>query len=166
MQDIPEGIIGKMPIKHPPKKRKKKRGEEVRYSAELTELICNEIAAGSTLSRLQNRPGFPSASAVRFWIVDNKEFAAKYARAREARSEARSDRIDKYKMMALRGEIPPDVARVAIDAEKWQAGKENPKRYGDKQQIDHSGTVTLAALVEESYKIAREEPKLIEGERE
>ncbi|GBF26423.1 hypothetical protein MnTg02_01462 [bacterium MnTg02] len=32
----------------------------------------------------------------------------------------------------LDGDIKSDVARVAIDALKWQAGKEQPKKYGDR----------------------------------
>lgn len=35
----------------------------------------------------------------------------------------------------VEGKIDPQTARVAIDAEKWQMGKEQPKRYSDKLQI-------------------------------
>ena len=60
-----------------------------------------------------------------------------YARAREARADLRSERIDGYVTDMIAGKLAPDAARVAIQAEQWQAGKEQPRRYGDK--IAHVG---------------------------
>ena len=60
-----------------------------------------------------------------------------YARAREARADLRSERIDGYVADMIAGKLAPDAARVAIQAEQWQAGKEQPRRYGDK--IAHVG---------------------------
>ena len=40
---------------------------------------------------------------------------------------------------------------LRIDARKWLSGKMAPKKYGDKQQIEHAGPdggpITLAALL-------------------
>jgi hypothetical protein len=69
----------------------------------------------------------------------HEDFAVNYARAREARADARSDKIDRLIDQMLKGEIKSDVARVAIDALKWQAGREMPKRYGDKIVSEHVG---------------------------
>src|SRR5690606_15500761 len=69
--------------------------------------------------------------------LKHDEFAAMYARAREARADFRAERIDGYVKKIIDKTLPPDAARVAIDAEKWLASKEQPKRYGDK--IAHVG---------------------------
>lgn len=74
----------------------------------------------------------PEEQTIYKWLIRHDDFNAKYTLARERRADTRSDRIDEYKEQVLQGRIPADVARIVIDTEKWQAGKENPKRYGDK----------------------------------
>jgi hypothetical protein len=38
-------------------------------------------------------------------------------------------------------------AKLRVETRKWMLGKMAPKKYGDKQQIEHSGNLTLEALV-------------------
>ena len=78
----------------------------------------------------------PAQSDVYKWLIETPKFSEMYARARETRADSRADRIDEIVGMVVSGELDPNAARVAIDAEKWLAGKEQPKRYGDK--IDHT----------------------------
>ncbi|MCS6242381.1 MAG: hypothetical protein H2172_00760 [Opitutus sp.] len=64
-----------------------------------------------------------------------------YARARAARADSRSDDIEEFVRRAcLRKDDPeyldPNAARVAIDAIKWLAGKENSAKYGDKVTVE------------------------------
>lgn len=108
------------------------------YTQKLADEICSRIADGANLNRLAKLEGFPPESTVRLWLNTNLEFATNYARARENRADARSDRMDSYKRRMLNRKITPEEARVAIDVEKWQAGKENSKKYGDSTQIKHA----------------------------
>lgn len=39
------------------------------------------------------------------------------------------------------------MARLKHDAFKWQASKENPKKYGDRVDLNHSGSVSLESLI-------------------
>jgi hypothetical protein len=78
----------------------------------------------------------PSKDTVFQWLMDDAEFSDQYARARERRADARAERIDDLCDDVKAGTLKPDAARVIIDAEKWQAGKENSKRYGDKLTLD------------------------------
>lgn len=82
--------------------------------------------------------------------MDNPSFHQEYERARTRRADARADRIDAIRDRVVAGSLDPNAARVAIDAEKWQAGKEQPKRYGDRLEIDGKvdagGTVTLTEI--------------------
>lgn len=102
----------------------------------IKENIIVEIAQGSNLNALGKLDAFPSRKTIYEWLADDEEFRDKYARAREDRADARADRIDDIVNDVIDGKIAPDVARVAIDTYKWQAGKEKPTRYGDKQTVD------------------------------
>lgn len=106
---------------------------------ELLAAICAKVSEGSNLDKLCALPEFPSKDTVYRWLREDPSFSDDYARARTHRADARSDRIDSYVRLSIAGKLDAQVARVAIDAEKWQAGKENPKRYGDKVQAEHSG---------------------------
>ena len=38
--------------------------------------------------------------------------------------------------LVIEGKLDPQAARVIFDAERWQAGKENPKRYSEKLDLN------------------------------
>ena len=114
---------------------KKKAGRPSIYTEALTARICAEIACGGNLHQICQRDDMPDRDTIYSWLRNNKAFSDNYTRAREDRADWRSDRIDEYVRKMVDGEIDANVARVAIDAEKWQAGKEKPKRYGDKLEL-------------------------------
>lgn len=109
------------------------------YTEEMANDICSMIAGGSNLNKIAQMEDKPSRQTIYNWFVQHPEFLDKYTRAREDRADWRSDRIDDIVARMIDGEIDSNVARVAIDAEKWQAGKEKPKRYGDKVTQEHTG---------------------------
>lgn len=111
--------------------------------ASLKRQVCDLIAGGETDRSIESMSGMPSADTIRRWRIDDQVFCGNYARAREARADFRADRIDGYVTKLIAGEIDPNTARVAIDAEKWQAGKEKPKVYGDRLQFDADVTVSM-----------------------
>jgi hypothetical protein len=119
-------------------KAKAKTGRPTSYSAALRDRICSLIAQGSNLNRVSEQDDMPSRETLYAWLAEKTDFSDNYARAREDRADWRSDRIDDYVRQMLAGEIDPAAARVAIDAEKWQAGKEKPKRYGEFQRTELS----------------------------
>ena len=75
--------------------------------------------------------------------MDDEELSDQYARARERRADARAERIDEITDEVKLGTLGANEARVIIDAEKWQAGKENSKRYGDKLDLSGDFNVRL-----------------------
>lgn len=118
-------------------------GRPSEYNETIAGQICELVSDGENLHRICQMDEMPSRQTVYKWMRQQAAFADKYARAREARSDARADRIDTIVSQVLSGEVDPASARVAIDAEKWQAGKENPKRYGDRITTEHEGTVEV-----------------------
>lgn len=106
------------------------------HKKEIQDRFCRMIAAGLSIRKACENEGMPNSDTLYEWLYDDAEFSEQYARARERRADARAERIDEISEKALTGEYKADAARVAIDAEKWQAGKENSKRYGDKLQVE------------------------------
>lgn len=105
--------------------------------------FCRLIAAGLSIKKACKVEGMPAESTIFGWLYDSEDFSEQYARARERRADARAERIDEYCERVDSGELKADAARVIIDAEKWQAGKENSKRYGDRLQLDGDMNVKL-----------------------
>lgn len=110
------------------------------YSAEerkaIQDRLCRMIAAGLSVKKACAIDGMPGERTIFDWLYDDEEFSQQYARARERRADARAERIDDISEQVASGDLKPDAARVIIDAEKWQAGKENAKRYGDRLNLD------------------------------
>ena len=112
--------------------------------------ILDLIVAGQSLNKILKIDGFPNYVTVMRWLEADEEFRNKYARAREDQADTLADEL-----MAIVDEQPPtdehgksDSAWVAwqrnrIDARKWVASKLKPKKYGERQQIDQTVTVTL-----------------------
>jgi hypothetical protein len=112
------------------------------------DIICDLVTDGHNLPKICRRDDLPNRETIYQWMKEDATLSNKYAQARERRADARSDRIDYYKRLSLTGKIDPNTARVIIDAEKWQAGKENAKRYGDRQIIEHEVGSNLAELMD------------------
>ena len=59
--------------------------------------------------------------------------------AREEQADFHADEI----IEIADTEPDPNKARVRIDARKWKAAKMQPKKYGDKIDLNHSGAVEM-----------------------
>jgi hypothetical protein len=77
--------------------------------------------------------------------ISHPEFVEQYTRAREIQAEYFADEIcDIF-------DNPPDVtsdhvqhARLRMDARKWLMSKMLPKKYGDRVELAHSGSIDFA----------------------
>jgi len=117
------------------------RKEAVVYSAELGERITDAIAAGIPVSEICVPAGMPTPSQVSRWRRTIPEFAEAYEKAREARADARSDKIDEALNDLRAGKITAADCRVIVETELKMASKESPSKYGDvtKVQAEVSG---------------------------
>ena len=97
----------------------------------------------------------PNKATVFRWLASNDAFRDQYARAREAQADAIFDEIlhiadtpqigqKVKKLPGGKKEVSSgdmiEHRRLQVDARKWMAGKLNPKKYGDKQEIDHKSS--------------------------
>jgi hypothetical protein len=121
------------------------------FDQEIADEILEAISSGTGLvTFLKSREDLPSYPTVMRWIRGNPEFAASYAQAREDMADADADKIADVAQAVLEGGLDPNAARVAIDAYKWSAGKRRPKRYGEKLEVETTGTVQVTHTLDVS----------------
>jgi len=99
-------------------------------------------------------------SNVMFWLKDYPEFAEQYARAREIgwsliaeelleiSDDGTNDWMERLdqKGQSLGWQINGEAvqrSRIRLDTRKWLLSKMLPKIYGDKVDVEHSGTVSV-----------------------
>lgn len=133
------------------------------YTEEIAAEILERLADGESLIAICRDERMPSERTVRRWDTEDIEgFAPKYARARnswldhmaEDLIEIADDGSRDYKPVCEGDETVyvPDHdhinrSKLRVDARKWLTAKLAPKRYGDKLDLNHSGTVNLAGLL-------------------
>lgn len=123
------------------------------FTQELADVICERIATGESLRAICNDEGMPSKSTIFKWLNGFDAFSDQYARAREAGMEALADEIleiaDSQEGDILKTEDGRELvnhdaiqrARLRVDTRKWLMSKIAPKRYGDKLDLNHSGSI-------------------------
>lgn len=137
------------------------------YSEELTDEICEKLAAGESLRAICSLEEFPAERTVYYWLESKPDFLQKYARAREQQADyyvaqivdiADKTQLGEIVTLKADGSEERKIAdmiehrRLQVDARKWAASKLAPKKYGDKQQLEVPGLVDLAGELAEARK--------------
>lgn len=123
--------------------KSKPTGRPGSYTQDLAERVCVLIAQGDSVAKIGEMDGMPDARTIFRWLASNAggdeddpaSFRQQYMRARASRADARFERLDEIMEKVGNGLLDPAAARVMMDAIKWQSGKENAKRYGEKVQL-------------------------------
>lgn len=114
------------------------------------DLIIQDIEVHGKSLR-QALQGFLSSETFYKWLKEDTEKAKRYAHACEVREEMIFDEI-----LNIADDSNPDVrisddgfpivdgqavqrSKLRIDARKWVLAKMNPKKYGDKVDLNHGG---------------------------
>jgi hypothetical protein len=119
-------------------------GRPSKYSDALVEHILDQLMQGRSLFRICEDKGMPHRVTVIRWLADHADFATRYARARETQADYMDDLI-----LETANNSTPETAnadRVKILAYQWRAAKLQPKKYGDKQQVEASVNVTQGGI--------------------
>jgi len=122
----------------------------------------------------------PAQSQIYVWLQRHPEFQESYTRAREEQAETHADQI-----VAIADETPAllevkdkegnvvdiklDSAYIAwqkqrIDARKWNAAKQRPKKYGDR--VTHGGDDESPMVVEHNLNVFGDLLKAIKLQRQ
>jgi len=119
----------------------RKRGGQPLYTPEMADEILRRLSNGETLRRICAEEGKPAASTVSMWAINDEPpgFAERYARARMLQADALAEEAAE---ISDHGSGDPVRDRLRVDTRKWLASKINPARFGDRQQLEHSGKVS------------------------
>ena len=143
-------------------KKPKAPGSASTYNQEIADKICARISEGEGLKTMCREPGMPGWRTVYDWIQRYPEFAAAMERARELGADAIAAECLEIADTPLEGEerIEKDDGRVEIkrgdmlghrklqiDTRLKLLAKWHPKKYGDLQKIEHSGSIDVAATL-------------------
>lgn len=131
-------------------------GRPSSYADEVADAICEHIAHGKSLVSWCRESDTPYRT-VMDWLAAHEAFSHKYAHAREAQADYLAEEIvqiaddgrnDTYQTDDGEATNHDVIARsrLRVDARKWYASKLAPKKYGEKLDLNHAGTVTHTRL--------------------
>lgn len=136
------------------------------YTPELADDICERLSCGEPLAHICARPGMPAVRTVSDWKTAHEDFSANFVRARD-------DGFDALAAECLRISNTPETGvetvtradgvvetregdmlghrKLQIETRLKLLAKWDPKRYGERQQLDLAGafSVTIAGGDEE-----------------
>jgi hypothetical protein len=106
------------------------------------EQIIEQLSQGLRLSDIAPRLGLSSPNSISKALKADPE----YRHAIEAGFHARLDKAEEAIEEAV-DQVDVARARARFQSVGWRAEREFPERWAAKQQIEHSGAVTVAHLV-------------------
>lgn len=142
-------------------KEKRPIGRPSKFSQDMAEKICEQIANGKSLRAICAEDDMPSTTTVFKWLNENQEFSDQYARARDRQADYYFEEIIEIADSVEADSATVAKARLQVDARKWTLSKLAPKKYGEKTELDvkssdGSMTPTVRLDAEEYRKIAED----------
>lgn len=143
-----------------------KGGRPSKYTPELVEEICQRIGSGEPLAVICRDDHMPDQATVWRWEQRMPEVSQAIARAREDGWDYIAYRCRLTARGDAGGESKSDVKRdkLIIETDLKLLAKWDPKRYGDRQQIEHSGSIAStsdpAAIAEQLVTMAVANPTM------
>lgn len=117
-------------------KEKRPIGRPSKFSQDLAEKICEQIAHGKSLRAICAEDDMPTSSTVFKWLSEKEGFSEQYARARTRQADYFFEEIVEIADNVEADSAAVAKARLQVDARKWAASKIAPKKYGDKTELD------------------------------
>ena len=148
-----------------------KIGRPSLYSETVGAIILGRMVEGESLRSVCRDPALPDRSTVYQWMNKNPSFAAQYARAREALVEHWADEIieiaddgttDYVTKVGRNGTEYEAVdqehiqrSRLRVDARRWLMSKLKPGVYGDRVEVEQTGSVTVVHELSDRERMRR-----------
>lgn len=130
-----------------------------RKSAALCQRILDRIAKeGLSLRKACEADNLPLANFL-FWCNNDQTLAEQYARAREIRADLLfeeiieiADEASNDTIVDSNGDEKPNSewitrSKLRVDARKWVLAKMQPKKFGDKIEVDNKGDMGLTVKI-------------------
>jgi hypothetical protein len=114
------------------------------FTDELAADICRRLSLGESARQICRDDSMPVMSTLMKWLTepDKVAFSEQYARARDCQADYYADEIIDIADELGEGvdSNAVNIAKLRIDSRKWKVARMSPRKYGDKQQIDHTSS--------------------------
>jgi len=132
------------------------------YTEEKAAQLCEYLSSGMSLRKACEHENMPSAKTVFKWLRDYPEFLQQYTLAKQEAADAMVDDMleiaddGRNDFMELNDPDNPaykvngehiNRSRLRVETRKWIAAKLKPKVYGDRQALEHSGSIDSTQVV-------------------
>ena len=128
-------------------------GRPSTYSTETVEAICDRLSVGEPLAAICRSEGMPGLRTVYDWMEADDDVSARIARARDAGEDVLAAQCLEIADTPVEGvEIRTEGGRITetrgdmlghrklqIETRLKLLAKWNPKKWGDRQSLEHSG---------------------------
>ena len=128
-----------------PKRPKGRPPEDV--PANVADEIISAIAAGQTLrSWCDEQESRPCFATVYKWMAKDEDFRRRMAEARTTGFDAIAEEMLVESMRRPEDQLDLNWKKLRVDTVLRLLSKWDPKRYGDRQQVDHGGGMQITLL--------------------
>ncbi len=126
------------------------------------EEVCRRIEQGESLRRILRSDNAPLSQTVFYELLQDREKNVRYARAREIYADSVFDEMldiaDCEDHDIIETDEGPRVNhdviqrdRLRVDTRKWMLSKLQPKKYGDRLEVDQKTEATIIWKEEKTY---------------
>ena len=150
-------------------------GRPSSFTQEKADAICERLIEGESLRSICRDDDMPHPVTVFRWLDANESFRNQYARARSSQAERMAEEILQIADTPVDGErieesddgmkvVREDMLghrRLQVDTRKWLMSKLAPKKYGDKVEVENTGTMTVVNKIERT--VVRPNPTNSDG---
>lgn len=135
-------------------------GRKSAYTQQLADEIIADISKGVPLMEICRREHMPETVSVYRWCEANPEFASRFARARaegfdaiaqdcvKIADDASQDVIDDGKGGRMQNSVAAARARLRVETRLKLLAKWDPKRYGERLQVEETVSARLLSRAE------------------
>ena len=123
-------------------------GRPSSYNTDTARLICEMRSAGESLRSICRDDDMPHVATAMRWISEHDEFREQYARACEIDADIEFDALNDIADAATPADV--QVRKLQIDTRKWCLARRSPKKYGDRQAIEHTGGESPVRIIYEA----------------
>lgn len=144
------------------------KGSVVYKPEEYADEIVEWIADGKPLREYCRQSGKPSKDVIYEWEKVDPEFARRIARAREFGEDeialdalAIADHTADDTITDEKGNARPNSewvarSRLRVETRLKLLAKWNPRKWGDRTEVEHKGTLTLEQIIGAANKVAQD----------
>lgn len=124
--------------------------------------VCDQIIEGKSMRLICRELKIGIASLAR-WIAGNPMREARVAAARQTSADAFAEKAETV-LVEAKTKIEISRARELASHYRWMASKTNPKRFGERLEVEQHTTVTDLSDAELDAKLEKLEAKRREAE--